>query len=227
MAATSNADELVASLGKHAEVLAAAATMDVNVAAPTAMDDPVREMLSRSANLLRGAASLGKDRNPTALAVVARAVLENLITILWVQVDDAHPSHLNEAAVAELARMVRVNLNAGNARILNRHTGEDATPEFLAGDRFKNLPRRMSVEERAKQAGIEDLYNIFYRALSMEVHGQSIGEADTERELAIMHMQGVGAIAFATGHAGVRWLVHRQRTDNETLRSLLGLDREL
>ena len=219
--------DLVASLKKHAEVLAAAASMQVPGAAPTDMDAAVRGMLSRSAELLRGAASLGKEVNPTALEVIARALLENLITILWVQVDAAHPDHLKEAAVAELARMARVNLKAGKARILNRETGEDATAEFLASDRFKNLPRRMSVEDRAKQAGVEDLYNVFYRSLSMGVHGHSLGAGDTSLELAVMHMQGVGAIALATGHSGVRWLVHRERTDNGTLRNMLGLDREL
>lgn len=215
--------ELVASLKKHAEVLGAAATMDVHGAPSTDMDQAIRGMLSRSAELLRGAASLGNEANPTALEVIARALLENLIAILWVQVDAAHPDHLKKVSFAEVARMARVNLKAGKARILNRETGEDATAEFLASDRFKNLQRRMSVEDRAKQAGVEDLYNIFYRSLSMGVHGHSLGAGDTSLELTVMHMQGVGAIALATGHSGVRWLVHRERTDNETLRKLLGL----
>ncbi len=225
-AAPSQAD-LVASLKKHAEVLTAAASMDVNRVAPTDMDAAVRGMLSRSSELLRGAASLGNDVNPIALEVIARALLENLITILWVQVDAAHPDHLKKAAVAEIARMARVNLKAGKARVMNRETGEDSTAEFLASDRFKNLPRRMSVEDRAKLAGVEDLYNIFYRSLSMGVHGHSLGGGDTSLEHTVMHMQGVGAIALATGHSGVRWLVHRERTDNETLRKLLGLGGEL
>lgn len=214
---------LVASLKKHAEVLAAAATMDVHGAPPSEMDAAIRGMLSRAAELLRGAASLGNEGNPTALEVIARALLENLISILWVQVNAAHPDYLKETAVSELARISRVNLKAGKARILNRETGEDATAEFLASERFKNLPRRMSVEERAKQAGVEDLYNIFYRFLSMGVHGHSLGGSDSSLELTFMYMQGIGAIALATGHAGVRWLVHRERTDNETLRNLLGL----
>lgn len=218
---------LVASLKKRAEFLAAAASMDVNGAAPTDMDAAVRGILSRSSELLRAAASLGSDGNPIALELMARALLENLITILWVLLDAAHPDHLEKAAVAELSRMARVNLKTEKARVMNRKTGEDATAEFLASDRFKTLPRRMSVEDRAKQAGVEDLYNIFYRSLSMGVHGQSLGSGDPSLELTVMHMQGVGAIALATGHSGVRWLVHRERTDNETLRKLLGLGGEL
>jgi len=201
--------------------------MNVNEAAPTEMDAAIQVMLSRSAELLRGAASLGNDGNAAALEVIARALLENLIAILWVQVDAAHPDHLKQATDAEFTRIAKVNLRAGKLRIVNRETGEDASAEFLESHRFQSLPRRMSIEDRAKQAGVEDLYNIFYRSLSMGVHGHSLGGADKSSDLTVMHMQGVGAIALATGHSGVRWLVHRERTDNETLRGLLGLGREL
>ncbi len=60
----------------------------------------------------------------------------------------------------------------------------------------------------------------------MGAHGHSLGEDDGDLDLAVMYMHGVGAIALATGHSGVRWLVHHERTDNETLRKLLGLDSE-
>jgi hypothetical protein len=71
---------------------------------------------------------------------------------------------------------------------------------------------------------VEDLYNIFYRALSLEVHGHQMDSPEiSNEELAVMHMQGIGALSRATGHSGVRWLIHRDRTDNETLRKILGL----
>lgn len=227
MATNPDPADLVASLHTHAQNLAVAASMDTGTIELSEIDEPVREMLMRSSELVRGSACLGQDENATCLGVIARALLENFISILWVQIDPAHASQLKQAAIAELARMTRLNLEAGEARILNRVTGEDATADVLASGRFKNLPRRTSVEERAKQAGIGDLYNVFYRALSMEVHGHRLGRPDHQGDLAFMHMQGIGAIALASGHAGVRWLLHRQRTDNETLRNLLGLGREL
>lgn len=217
----------MASLHTHAQNLAVAASMDTGPTEPSEIDEPVREILMRSSELVRGAACLGQDENATCLGVIARSLLESFISILWVQIDPAHASQLKQAAVAELARLTRLNVEAGKARFLNRVTGEDATAALLASERFQNLPRRMSVEARAKQAGIEDLYSVFYRALSMEVHGHKLGRPDHQGELAFVHMQGIGAIANASGHAGVRWLLHRQRTDNETLRNLLGLDREL
>jgi hypothetical protein len=53
---------------------------------------------------------------------------------------------------------------------------------------------------------VEDLYNIFYRSLSIGGHCHSLRKGDGDFDLAVMHMQGVGAIAVATGHSGVRWL---------------------
>jgi hypothetical protein len=201
--------------------------MDLNGAVPTEMDTAIQRILLRSAELLNGAASLGGDGNTTALEVIARTLLEDLISILWIQVDATHPDHMKQAATAEFVRMARVNLISGKARIVNRETGEDAATKLLAGDRFKNLPRRMSVEERAKQAGVEDLYNVFYRSFSMGVHGHGLGATDSSLKLTAILMQGVGAIALAIGHSGVRWLTHRERTDDTTLRRLLGLGNEL
>lgn len=222
--APENAD-VVAILKKHGETLSVAAAMEVSSETPAAMDIAIRSMLYRAADLTRGAASLGEDNNAVALEVVCRALLENLITLLWVQVDAVHPDQLKVAGVAELERMFRLNLESGVARVLRRDTGEDATAEYLASKKSERLPRRTSVEVRARQAGVEDLYNVFYRALSMGVHGHALRESSNNAELSLTHMQGVAALALATGHSGVRWLVHRQRTDNETLRDLLGLAR--
>jgi hypothetical protein len=223
--ASPSLNELVASLAKHAEVLGASALMK----APEEVrrqDVPVREMLQRASDLVRGAAALGEQCNPGALGVLARATLENLILLLWVQVDEKNAAELNEASLSELARIARINLEKGKARILNRETGEDATAEFLGSDRFKNLKKRTSVETRANEAGVEDLYTVFYRFMSLDMHGLGLSQPGQSREtMAIIQMQGIGALALASGHVGVKWLIHRTRTDNETLRELLGIGR--
>lgn len=222
--AISELEQLSQSLRERAQMLAAAASVEAS-SSDSDTDTAVRQILSRAAELIRGAAALGKESNPVALAVVARAVLENLIMVLWVQVSEANASAHRQAAHAELARVARVNLKSGKARILNGETGHDATEAFLADERFNNLGKRPSVEARAKAAGVEDLYDVFYRALSLEMHGNNpeAHSGDDSDEVAVIHMQGIGALGTASGHAGVRWLMHRERTDNETLRALLGL----
>lgn len=75
----------------------------------------------------------------------------------------------------------------------------------------------------AQEAGVEDLYEIFYRFMSMATHGHEIGR-DAKADAALtVEMQGVGALSIAIGHVGVRWLTRAELTDNETLRSLLGI----
>jgi hypothetical protein len=184
--------------------------------------------LGRCAELTRGAGVLGRERNPVALSILARAVLEDLILILWVTISDTNATELKEAGIAELARMARINLETGKLKIMNRQTGEDATSEFLESERFKNLPKRKSVASRAEDAGVTDLYNIFYRFLSLDTHGHETGRDKSEDTTGqvVMQMQGIGALSKAVGHAGTRWLLHRERTDNETLRMLLGFDQK-
>jgi hypothetical protein len=222
---TENVDDLVTNLAKNAEVLRAAASMEISDES-AGTDAPVREMLLRASELVRGATVLGQNHNHSTLSVLSRAILENLILLLWVQVDEGNAHKLEEEAKSEIARVAKINFEKGKARILNRETGEDATAEFLGTARFKGLKRPPSIEARAKEAGVEDLYTVFYRFMSLEMHGFSLSQKEQSAERAsIVQLQGIGALALASGHAGVRWLINRQRTDNESLRQLLGIGR--
>ena len=223
---TKLSQELVRSLAERTVQLRAAATV-ANAEPPDPRDDPVRQALRRAAELTRAASDLGATANATALSIVSRATLENLITLLWVVISETNARELEAATLGELARVARVNLEKGNARVVNKKTGENATKEVLSGEKFKNITRRRSVEEQAKAANVHHLYDIFYRFLSLDTHGRSAPvEAASEVAAAtVMHLQGVGALTMAIGHAGALWLIHRQRVDNETLRKLLGFDR--
>ena len=201
-------------------MLLAAATMEA-VGDPVETDTPVRQMLERAGHLVRAAGALGDQENPTALSVLSRAILENLIVLLWVQVAEENPEFLKQSASTELARSARINFEKGKARVVNRLTGEDVTAEFLRSDLFKDLGKRASVQNRAREAGVEDLYTVFYRFMSLDTHGIDFMQG---KNLAGVYLQCVGAFAATSGHVGVRWLVHRQRTDNETLRLLLGIE---
>lgn len=220
-----NLTDVVASLIKHAEVLSAAAAMEIP-GASVETDGPVREMLQRAGEFVRGAAVLGEQRNPQALGILSRAVLENLILLLWVQVHEGNAAKLKQEALSELARVARINFEKGKARVLNRKTGDDATSDFLKSDRFKGLKKPPSVETRAKEAGVEDLYTVFYRFMSLEMHGRGLSpKGESPESVSVVQVQGIAALALASGHTGVKWLIHRQRTDNETLRQLLGTGR--
>lgn len=215
---------LISGLHKHADALSSAAAMCSLDEMASEADKAIQQMLKRASELVRAAGLLGEQRNPTALAVISRAILENLILMLWVQVDEDNAVTLKKTAMAEFMRAAKVNFEKGRARVIDRESGQDATAKFLESDRFKNMPRRMSIESRAKEAGVEDLYTVFYRFMSLDTHGHGSARTDEDFEkTTLAHVQGVGALALASGHVGVRWLLHRQRTDNETLRGLLGI----
>lgn len=215
---------LAQSLQFDARLLSSAASMKGD-GEKNDRDQPVQQILGRCAELARGAASLGKESNAVALVILARAILENLILLLWVEISDANAREFSQAKVAELARVARINLESGKLKVMNRQTGEDATEQFLASGRFKKLPKRKSVVSQAEEAGVADLYNVFYRFLSIDTHGHEISRADGKyaSELAVIYAHTIGAFCKAAGHAGTRWLARRERTDNETLRTLLGL----
>lgn len=96
-------------------------------------------------------------------------------------------------------------------KIMNRETEEHVTAEFLANPPYKKPHRRKSVQERAKEVNVEDLYNILYRPLSMEMHGySSLEDGKASSELAIINMQCIGTIAKYFSSTGIRWLLYRQ-----------------
>lgn len=224
--ATSSLDELVRSLHEQVALLTAASEIEATGHGDL-RDDLARQHLCRAAELVRGAAALGAIQNAACLGILGRCLLEQLITALWAirSLENAR-THQNTAKT-ELAKALKINLKAGKAKIKNRHTGEDATTEFLETEQMKNIPKRKSVEELAKEADVSDLYTVFYRFMSLETHGhhdqlKDDSDANAQNE---MHLQGIGAISRAIGQACVWWLLHRSWPDNESIRDVLGLNR--
>lgn len=211
------------SLKKHAEIMLAASEI-----AATAPDDPrdeaVRQILVRASELVRASRTLALENNNVSITILARALLENLILILWIVLKNSHVKELKDAGINDLTRMTRINLENGKLVVKNKITGKDETKEFLNSEQFKKIPKRKNILTYAEEADVIDLYNVFYRFLSLETHGHEVQKNNDNDTLSIENMQCVGALAMGVGHAGTKWLLHRQRIDNETLRKLLGLD---
>lgn len=221
-----NRVDLAESMSEQSQRLKAASTIAAS-GATDVRDDLVRHHMLHSSELVRGAAALGREQNATSLGILARSLLEALISELWIVISIDNAQEQKKVEITELARVLKINLKSGKAKILNSHSGEDATTDFLKTDRMNSIQKRKSVVDQAAEAGVEDLYNIFYRFLSMETHGHNKTkscEEDDPHMLSTMHMQGIGAVSRAIGHVGVRWLLHRERIDNESLRDVLGLN---
>jgi len=187
-------------------------------------DPLVIKLLQRCAEIGRGCADLGHIGNATCLAILIRPLLENLILVLWVIISEKNAIDFKESGKTELARVMRINFDRGTASLIKRDTGEDYTLE--ARKRFKALPQRKSVHARAEEAGVLDLYNIFYRSFSLTTHGQEFGDTDAQIldwNLSVVYLHGIGALLKAVEHAGNLWLQKRQRLSNCDLRKILGI----
>ncbi|WP_312183601.1 DUF5677 domain-containing protein [Massilia timonae] len=212
-------------LAEHAKRLAFVATLEGKGEA-CARDVEVRKIASRCAELVRGASALGAQGNSLALAVIGRTMVESLILILWVCVSDENAIHQSQAGLAEFTRVARINIEQGKLKIRSRETGADETAEFLKSDRLKKLPAPKKVFDQAAEAGVEDLYQVFYRFMSLATHGHDmIGDEEDPEAGLIVDLQAIGAMCVAIGHVSMKWLLGRVRTDNEALRQVLGIGR--
>jgi hypothetical protein len=222
---TPSLEEVVKSMHEQVRFLKAASEMDARGDADV-RDEIMRQQMQRAAELVRGAAILGADENAACIGILARSVLEHLITSLWLVRSIKNAEDHQNAANSELAKALKINLKAGKAKIRNKETGEDISSEFLESEQMNNISKRKRVEEQAKEADITDLYNIFYRFLSLETHGHNFGSNQNTHslELTVINLQGIGAISRAIGQVGVWWLLHRHWPDNESLRNVLGLN---
>ncbi|AZF53433.1 hypothetical protein C4J85_2949 [Pseudomonas sp. R4-34-07] len=165
-------DGLVESLKTQSTLLIASSQMEASGSADP-RDTFVRQQLKRAADLVSGAAALGAARNAACLGILSRSLLEQLITVSWAIRSVENAELQIGAGPAEMAKALRINLKAGTAKIRDRHTGEDVTADYLANEQAKPSRKRRSVEEQAKEAGILDLYTVFYRLLSLETHGHN------------------------------------------------------
>ena len=210
-------------LSEHAKRLVVVATVE-GKGEPCVRDVEVRKIAGRCAELVRGASALGLQRNSVALGVLGRTLVEGLILLLWVEISEENALHQSQAGLTEFTRVAKINLERGSLRIRDRETGADATAEFMKSEQFKKLPAPKKVINQAAEAGVEDLYEVFYRFMSMPTHGHDIDGDSRDSEAAlIVDLQAIGAMCMGIGHASMRWLLGRQRTDNESLRQVLGL----
>lgn len=219
-------EELVQSLHQEVSLLLAASNIDAK-GKPEMRDEIAREHLRNAAELVRGAAALGINLNPVCLGLLGRPLLEQFINLLWsirsIENALAHQGSSNAA----LTKALRINLQKGKMKVRSKITGEDATADFLESDSMKEIPKQKSVEEKAREADVLDLYTVFYRFLSLETHGHKSNAAQaTAESICETHLQGIGAISRAIGQASVWWLLHRDWPDNDAIRCVLGLNLE-
>jgi hypothetical protein len=109
---------------------------------------------------------------PIVLRVLLRVFCDDLIRLFWVAQSENNASEYVKIPVSELAKMGRVNLEKGHARLINKKTGEDETAKLLP-ELARWSSKAKSVEQLAKECALEKVYDIPFRFSSLAVHGNT------------------------------------------------------
>lgn len=188
------------------------------------MDTPVRSVLLRGSEIIRGCADLGSTNNPTALGIVTRQLVELFISLQWIISSPERAEQYSRFAFSELDRVAQIAMKDGLFLVKSHENNLNITEKFLyARGKAK---KGISIEQQAKEADLFHIYQILYRFMSLETHGKSetIIEPEECLEITMRYLQTIGAISQAFGHIAISWLKHRKKTDNEKIRELLGLN---
>ena len=213
---------LIAEDLKHGAVaMAAGAVMPAKDDLHPEVDAVVRQSLNSCSQLMASCASLALGPHELAVNVLKRSIIEMALKLHWATLSPGNAGYLLAAPREQAKAIFRANAETGKAKIVDKD-GKDLTAAFIAEGGASKAHKPISVEAIAKQAGLQDLYNVFYRFQSSYTHGIKLSEGGAETTR--VSLVGLGAFGMLLGHIGVRWLVDRSRPDNEEIRSLLGLN---
>jgi hypothetical protein len=188
------------------------------------IDKPVRSILLRGSEIIRGVADLGKTRNPTALSIITRQLVELFISLQWIISSPERAKKYSTFSLNELDRVAQINMKEGLFSVKASKDSADVTKEFL--EKRGKATKGVSIEQQARESDLFHIYQVLYRFMSLDTHGKSetIVDPKDSLEATSVHLQTIGAISQVFGHVAILWLMHRQKTDNEKIRELLGLN---
>jgi hypothetical protein len=222
----SEINEICESLKTHSQMLKQSST-EVFSEERSEIDNVVRSVLLRGAEILRGSADLGYTKNPTALGIITRQLVELLISLQWIISAPERAEKYSAFALSELERVSKIIMKDGLLSVESHKDGADLTEEFLANQEKSN--KGISIEQQARESDLSHIYQVLYRFMSLDTHGktETIVDPRESLEVTIVQLQAIGAISKAFGHVAILWLMHRKKTDNEKIRELLGLNEQV
>lgn len=107
-------------------------------------------------------------------ATVTRALYETFLWTSWIQLSEENAATYQEVAQNELMRQARRILKTGIGVVRNKQTGKDVTEQFLQITNGLKIPSRPRFDNMAKEAGLENVHQMFYTPQSIEAHGSAI-----------------------------------------------------
>ncbi|MGO9016188.1 MAG: DUF5677 domain-containing protein [Dissulfurispiraceae bacterium] len=181
--------------------------------------------LRRAADITDGFVLAAETSLIESANILERSLFETLVVTRWLMQSDENVQMFNNAGINEMKRLARKNLLSGYAKILNKKNQEDKTSDFIQSSVMKEIPKRLRIEEMAKNANFERIYTMYYGFQSLLVHGTSSGiksvkEAD---ELLYMAASAAGGFIYAINVTIQNWIFHRKQTPMSDINRILGV----
>jgi hypothetical protein len=130
--------------------------------------------IGRAEEIIR--ASLLVEALPTPLHILCRVLCEDFFLVCWISQSSGAAKEYEEGVAAELAKMLELSLSRGWGAI-RKSSGKAVTQEFMDTEFLPKLKAlktpRTKIEQIAQGLGLQKLYDILYRASSLDVHGNT------------------------------------------------------
>jgi len=158
---------------------------------------------------------------PIVLSVLLRVFCDDLIRLFWVARSENNAAEYVKIPVSELAKVARVNLEKGHARLINKKTGEDDTAKRLP-ELARLSSKAKSVEQLAKECALEKVYDIPFRFSSLAVHGNTfLPQLPSDADLVVLP----AIIAFLRATSTIAENYPARTTSAEEILHVLRLDK--
>ncbi len=118
-------------------------------------------------------ALLAKNGFIVPLVTIERSIFESLISTYWASLSPKNVTIILDAESQELCRIMRKNLKNGRAQIRNKNTGAIETDRILDMPEVVGAKRPPKMDKMAGEAGIKNIYDMFYGMLSMWSHANA------------------------------------------------------
>jgi uncharacterized protein DUF5677 len=133
--------------------------------------------LERTSQLGEARFAVGQARLRIAFFVLMRVICEDLFLAYWVSISTKNADQYAQEVRSELSRLLKINLDRGRGKLVDRKTGKDRTAEVISEIGASVTPKkdRLSTERLAIETGLGKVYDTAYRFASLEVHGKMFG----------------------------------------------------
>lgn len=192
-------------------------------------ESAVIHCLKRAADIADGFILVAEATLVESANILERSLFEALVVTRWVTLSDVNAQTFSEGALNELKRILRKNLQSGNAKIFSRKGQGDKTAEFLHSEVMNGIPKRIRIEEIAKEAGLERIYTMYFGFQSLLVHGTSLGikfdegYVNGEEKSLYIAVMAAGGFMYAINQTTRDWIVKREQTSMAEILRILGI----